>query len=493
MYSAVKSVVKKLTYRILIIDDNVAIHDDFRKIFTRDNQLLELDKLASSLFDDHENNKVNETTYEIESAYQGEEGFEKVQQAIADNNPYTLAFVDMRMPPGWDGLETIERIWKVDPHLHIVICTAYSDYSWSEIFDRLGQSDKLLILKKPFDNAEVCQMAAAMCEKRRLYSESVTRLEDMEDAVWDRTDELRTIIAVKERDALKLQKTLQTLKQVQATLLHAEKMASIGQLAAGIAHEINTPVQFVGDNIRACVEMFEDMKIILAAYQAFIAELEKEECYQSQIEAIHQVEQEYELDYICEEMPLASSQSLDGVERVRSIVKAMKDFSHGGILDEPVSFDLNNALESTLTVARNELKYAANIETDFGEIPTLSGYPNELNQVFLNLFVNGAHAIEELKRNELGTIHVQTKVDGMCVVVSISDTGCGMSEEVKSKMFDPFFTTKEVGKGSGQGLAIAHNIVVEKHGGKIVVDSTEGEGTTFHVYLPMELSENGLV
>lgn len=486
MSSAVKEAEKNMTYRILAIDDNVAIHNDFKKIFSRDELLSELDDLASTLFDDVETNNVDETIYEIDSAYQGEEGYEKVKKALQEDNPYVLAFVDMRMPPGWDGLETIERLWEVDPDLHIIICTAYSDYSWTEIFDRLGQSDRLLILKKPFDNAEVCQMAAAMCEKSRLGMEAKIQFEDLEKAIWERTDALRNIIAEKDRDAISLQKTLQELKQVQATLLHADKLASIGQLAAGIAHEINTPVQFVGDNISACAEMFDDMKNILSAYQTLISELEKEECYQPQVESIRQVEQQYDLEYICEEMPLASSQSLDGVERVRTIVKAMKDFSHGGILDEKVEFDLNNAIDSTLTVARNELKYVANIETDYGDIPTISGYPNELNQVFLNLFVNGAHAIEEKSSDEMGTIRIQTRIDGLCIIISVSDTGCGMSEEVKNKMFDPFFTTKEVGKGTGQGLAIAHNIVVEKHGGRIEVESIEGEGTTFHIYLSLE-------
>ncbi|MFH1299769.1 MAG: ATP-binding protein [Planctomycetota bacterium] len=474
-------------YKILVIDDNVAIHNDFRKIFSKNEALSELDELASDLFDEDKPSQNDTIEYELDSAYQGEEGYEKVLKAQKEKRPYTLAFVDMRMPPGWDGLETIERIWQADPDLHIIICTAYADYSWKEIFDRLGQSDRLLILKKPFDNAELCQMAAAMCEKRRLFGQVQVRLEEMEEVILERTKELQLAIREKDHDSLELKQTLQELRQAQATLLHVDKLASVGQLAAGIAHEINTPVQFVGDNIRACSEMFEDVMQILSAYQSFITELEKEGLYLKEIESIRDAESEYDLDYIKEEMPLASSQSLDGVERVRTIVKAMKDFSHGGgILDEPVAFDLNTAIESTLTVARNELKYVSNVETDFGKLPILRGYPNELNQVFLNLFVNAAHAIEAKKNQEMGTIKVQTEVAGKYVVILISDTGCGMSEEVKKKMFDPFFTTKEVGKGTGQGLAITHNIVVEKHGGRIEVDSIEGQGTTFRIYLTID-------
>lgn len=478
-------------YRILIIDDNTAIHNDIRKIFIKDEDLAELDAFTADLFDEDRNESENEILYELDSAYQGEDGYQKVLLAKKENNPYTLAFVDMRMPPGWDGLKTIEQIWAVDPDLHIIICTAYADYSWQEIFDRLGQSDRLLILKKPFDNAELCQMAAAMCEKRRLFGQAQMRLEEMEAIIQERTRELKHAIGEKDRDARELKTAMQELQQAQASLLHVDKLASVGQLAAGIAHEINTPVQFVGDNIRASSEMFDEVLQILTDYQDFISRLDQQGLYQEEIESIRATESKLDLDYIREEVPLALSQSLDGVERVRTIVKAMKEFSHGGgILDEPVTFDLNAALESTLTVARNELKYISNVETDFGSIPVLRGYPNELNQVFLNLLINAAHAIEEKQESSLGLIRVHTQVEGAFAVIRISDSGCGIPEKVRKKIFDPFFTTKEVGKGTGQGLAIAHNIIVDKHGGRIDVESVVGEGTTFSIYLGLDGSEN---
>ncbi len=474
-------------YKILVIDDNVAIHNDFQKIFSRNDELSELDDLAAALFDEESISQDITIHYDLDSAYQGEEGYKKVLEAQKENKPYALAFVDMRMPPGWDGLETIERIWNIDPDLHIIICTAYSDYSWKEIFERLGQSDRLLILKKPFDNAELCQMTAAMCEKRRLFGQAQLRLEEMEAVVQERTWELQTAIDQKDLDARELAQALQELQQAQATLLHVDKLASVGQLAAGIAHEINTPVQFVGDNIRACSEMFGDVLNILSAYESLINDLETETDIPARIACIQGLESQYDLDYIKEEIPLACSQSLDGVERVRTIVKAMKEFSHGGnVLNEPVEFSLNAALESTLTVARNELKYVANVDTDFGEIPSMRGYPNELNQVFLNLFVNAAHAIEAKQNREFGTITVKTESNGEFAIITISDTGCGMTEEVRKKIFDPFFTTKEVGKGTGQGLAIAHNIVVKKHKGRIDVNSAEGEGSAFRIYLAIK-------
>ncbi|MCA8987646.1 MAG: hypothetical protein KDA78_08410 [Planctomycetaceae bacterium] len=480
------------TYRLLVIDDNEAIHNDFKKIFKRDDSASELDNLALELFGDDTQTQKDEVIFEMDHALQGEEGFHKVVESLKEDNPYSMAFVDMRMPPGWDGLETISKIWEVDPGLHVVICTAYADYSWQEIFDRLGQSDRLLILKKPFENAEVCQMASAMCEKRRLYISDRHHIEEMEQLVIERTAEVMEAKLESDKKANDLRKALNELKQVQSTLLHAEKLASVGQLAAGIAHEINTPVQFVGDNIRACSDMFDDVMAIMSQYQALLQKLENDSLFPEDTKAIRDLEQNYDLEYISEEVPLATTQSLEGVDRVRTIVKAMKDFSHGGALDEATSFDLNEALQSTLIVARNELKYVANVEADLGDVPCIEGYPSELNQVFLNLFINAAHTIEDKKLNhggpDMGTIVVSTRVEGEEVMISIRDSGCGITEAVKKKMFDPFFTTKEVGKGTGQGLAITHNIVVKKHQGRIEVDTVLGEGTTFRLYLPLSVN-----
>jgi len=185
-------------------------------------------------------------------------------------------------------------------------------------------------------------------------------------------------------------------------------------------------------------------------------------------------------------MPKAMEQMMDGVERVATIVRAMKAFSHVDQGTEKTAADLNKALESTLVVARNELKYVADVETDFGELPPVPCHLGDVNQVFLNLLINAAHAIGDVVKNtqEKGQIFVRTTAEGNWVHIAISDTGTGIPEAIRNKIFDPFFTTKQVGKGSGQGLALARATIVDKHGGKLYFDSEVGKGTTFHVWLP---------
>ena len=282
-----------------------------------------------------------------------------------------------------------------------------------------------------------------------------------------------------------LERVLHDLKLAQSELVHAEKLASVGQLAAGIAHEINTPIQFVGDNVRACSEMIDDLHGLFNEYRTLVEHLDQQQLCRDLVERIRQIETEIDVDFIFEDVPQATSQSLEGVERVRRIVNAMRAFSHGGKTDIKESVNLNAALENTLIVARNELKYVADIEMDFGDLPPVECFPGELNQVFLNMLVNAAHAVKDNKEIERGTIGVRTWVEDDWAVVAISDTGCGIPKSIMNKIFDPFFTTKEVGKGTGQGLAISRNIVIDSHKGRLEVESEVGQGTTFRIYLPI--------
>jgi signal transduction histidine kinase len=197
--------------------------------------------------------------------------------------------------------------------------------------------------------------------------------------------------------------------------------------------------------------------------------------------------QEADLDFLKSEIPQAVSQSIEGIDRVTEIVLAMKNFSHMG-MKEKILVDVNKAIEDTITVTRNEWKYVAEITTDFQkELPLVPCLPGELNQVVLNLIVNAVHAIESVKdRDEQNMITISTRVEGSYVELTVSDTGCGIPEKIRNKIFDPFFTTKAVGKGTGQGLAIAHDVVVKKHGGRIICESEVGKGTTFRVLLPLD-------
>jgi PAS domain S-box-containing protein len=282
-------------------------------------------------------------------------------------------------------------------------------------------------------------------------------------------------------------------KTLESQLTQAQKLESIGQLAAGIAHEINTPIQYVGDNIRFLQDAFDDLKNLINKYNDLVKATEQNTLNKERLAEIESIVRDIDMDYLLQEIPLAVLQSLEGVERVANIVRAMKEFSHPGV-EEKTLTDINKALANTITVARNEWKYVAEIVKNFDpSLPLVPCLPGELNQVFLNIIVNSAHAIAAAVNEDCGdkgTITISTNYQREWVEIRISDTGTGIPEEIRSKIFDPFFTTKEVGKGTGQGLAIAHNVVVEKHGGMIFFETEMSKGTTFIIRLPLNQSDH---
>ncbi len=291
------------------------------------------------------------------------------------------------------------------------------------------------------------------------------------------------------RDINEQKKAEQTREKMQSQLLHAQKLESVGQLAAGIAHEINTPTQFIGTNIEFLAEASRDISSFMQQIQGISKIAPKETA-----EAITEAIEELDWEYLAEEIPVTIEQSLEGVKRVTSIVRAMKEFSHPGSKDKAVH-NLNVIINTTITVARNEWKYVADVELDLApDLPQIPLLADEMGQVILNMLVNAAHAIgEKLGENpegEKGSIAITTRVVANRVEMRISDTGAGMPEEVRQRIFDPFYTTKQVGKGTGQGLAISHDVIVEKHHGVITVTSTPGKGTTFCVSLPLKEEAN---
>lgn len=272
-------------------------------------------------------------------------------------------------------------------------------------------------------------------------------------------------------------------KELEGQLLQAQKLESIGQLAAGIAHEINTPIQFVGDNLRFMQDSVGDLLALADQHAAFIGIAEGAGIDPAAVEQQKHAQADADVDYLKEELPSALSQSLEGTSRVAKIVRAMKNFSHPGSA-EMSDTNLNECIETALIVAKNEWKYVATVETDFAaDLPEVPCMPGEFGQVVLNMVINARDAIAESGGD--GTIRISTACEGGWAVVRIADTGAGIPADVKARIFDPFFTTKEVGKGSGQGLAIAYNLIVKKHHGKISVESAPGEGTTFEIRLPL--------
>jgi len=276
-------------------------------------------------------------------------------------------------------------------------------------------------------------------------------------------------------------------KRLQEQLLQAQKLESVGQLAAGIAHEINTPTQYIGDNVRFLKDAFQSLNGLLTDYDRLLLEAKGNALSPGTIQGVEAAAERADVGYLMEEIPKAIDQSLEGITRVATLVSAMKEFSHPGT-KEKVPVDLNHAIDSTITVSRNEWKYVADLDTDFDPtLPPIPCHPGEFNQVILNLIVNAAHAIAGAAQKggpEKGKIKVQTRNCPQWAEIQIQDTGTGIPEKVRARIFDPFFTTKEIGKGTGQGLAIARSVVVDKHGGSIHFETEEGKGTTFIIRLP---------
>ena len=276
-------------------------------------------------------------------------------------------------------------------------------------------------------------------------------------------------------------------RTLESQLRQAQKLEGIGHLAAGIAHEINTPTQFVTDNLTFMQDSWKSAYELMERYRAVIGAAENI-LPPATLTELKEAEHGCDLEFIATEVPRAIDQSLDGARRVAKIVRAMKEFSHPDSAEKTAT-DLNRAIESTITVARNEWKYVSEIVIEFDAgIPPIVCYPGDINQVVLNLIVNAAHAVKEaVKEGEKGKITVRTRNRGNFVEVSVQDTGTGIPAGIQGKIFDPFFTTKEVGKGTGQGLSFSYTVIVKKHGGKIWFETLTGKGTTFFFTLPINL------
>ena len=436
-------------HRILVIDDNRAIHDDFRKILTNSSSVADdLDEEEAALFGARAF-KFQLPPFEIDSAFQGQEGLNLIERSLQENRPYALAFVDVRMPPGWDGIETTCKIWEKYPDLQVVICTAYSDYSWEEMLGMLGYSDRMVILKKPFDNIEVLQLAIAMTEKWRLYQQTQLHLEVLENVVQERTLALKAANTHLTAANLRLIAGTEKAQRMADSALAASDAKS--GFLANMSHEIRTPMNGV-------IGMID----LLLGTSLTTEQRQSAETIQS------------------------SAYSL------LLIINDILDFSKieaGKMTFEQINFDLRGMLKNTVdlmaTLAHGKglnLSYSIQEGTSTG----LVGDPTRLRQVLLNLLGNA------IKFSEQGKVFleiVQTwKMDeAVELTFFVHDTGIGMSEEAQKKLFQSFTqadtsTTRKYG-GTGLGLAICRNLI-ELMGGTILVKSTLGKGSTFSFTLP---------
>jgi signal transduction histidine kinase len=286
---------------------------------------------------------------------------------------------------------------------------------------------------------------------------------------------------------VELEAAYRRLGEMEIELRNAQKLEAVGRLAAGIAHEINTPIQYIADSVTFVRDAFRDLAPLLGQYRALAGAASGGVVAPSLIEAVAEAEQTADLEFTLTAAPRALEQALEGAKRVAAIVRAMKDFGREDGTAR-VHIALNEALRATLEVARGEVQAVADLDLDFGELPMVDCHAGAINQVFLHLITNAAHAIGEAnaKGGGRGRIRVVTRSDGPHVTIAISDTGTGIPEANRHRIFDPFFTTKEVGRGSGQGLTISRSIV-EKHGGTISFETVWGEGSTFVVRLPIQM------
>jgi two-component system, NtrC family, sensor kinase len=432
--------------RILMIDDNPAIHMDFRKIFALAAESAHsIRQTEASLF----GGSAPATTgpcFQLDFASQGQEGLEMLQRAIGEGRPHALAFVDMRMPPGWDGVETIARLWEAAPALQVVICTAYSDYSLEDILRELGHSDRLVILKKPFDSIEVLLLAHALTAKWQLFHCAMNKAGELERRVSERTIELQTANE-------KLRTEIAERIQVEEKFRQSQKLEAIGQLAGGVAHDFN------------------NMLTVIRGYaQLLLAD-----------EALdHRVRG-----------PL---QQMDGAaERAANLTCQLLAFSRKQVL-QPELLNLNEVIDLIIKMLHRIL--GEEITLQIQGAPAGAGVVADrgmIEQVLLNLVVNARDAMPRGGRLLIRTSEVELTSEmvvsnsraraGRFVCLSVADSGCGIPAEILPRIFEPFFTTKEVGKGTGLGLATVYGIV-KQHDGWIEVETVVNQGTTFKLFFP---------
>jgi len=541
-----KSTDFKPNLRVLIIDDNTSIHADFRNLLVPDNAGEAVANAMEAIIFDEEERRPDETTFELDSAYQGQEGFEMVKRALAENRPYAMAFVDVRMPPGWDGVETIARIWEVDPQLQIVVCTAYSDYSWEAMRAKVGQPDGLLVLKKPFDNIEVQQLAHALTKKWHLNHQ--TRLQMAELAQVNESLAISEERFSKAFNESPLPSAIQSLpdqrfvnvNQRLAEMIGCKRDDLIGrtpaelslwekpELAAAWYQGLSPdkPVRDQEANIRLRGGGLREVRISLSTLalggQPHVlllgqdvserALLERQLRQAQKMEAIGQLAAGVAHDFnniltviqghtglmqahLATDNPATKSlrQVTKATNRAATLIRQLLMFSRKEVM-QCRFVDLNDILRNTLKMLERIVGEHLHLEFQPQEsLPAIYADSSMVEQIAMNLAVNARDAMPDGGRISIKTswetIHrpptpmdPETR-DGDFVCLTFRDTGVGMDTQILSRIFEPFFTTKAPGKGTGLGLSTVFGIV-RQHQGWLNVESKPMQGTTFQIYFP---------
>lgn len=405
------------------------------KILVVDDELFIRDSIADYLEDND---------YTVDMAEDGEEALKKLS-----SSEYDLIITDLSMP-FMGGMALIIKTNELYPHIPKIIVSGNGDMKDAIEAIRHGAYDYIVKPIETFDKLLISVKRAL--EKRKLTRNNIRYQKDLE-----RTNKL-------------LEEKIKELEETQSQLVQSAKMASLGVLAAGIAHEINNPNAFVNSNLQVLKNYMGNLKEFLEISR------KNTDCS----EELVNLKQKLKIDFILSDMENIIPDSLEGTMRIKTIVMDLKDFSR---LDKPERgfYDLNSGIRSTLNILRNEIKKGINIIEDYGEIPEIKCHPGQLNQVFMNIIMNALQALPE----EGGEVRIKTSFSCKEIIISVEDNGYGIEEGILSRIFDPFFTTKDVGKGMGLGLSLTYKII-EKHKGKIEVKSKPGEGTCFTIILPVE-------
>lgn len=399
--------------------------------------------------------------------------------------------------PKMSGTEFLSRAKEINPDIIRILFSGYSDLE--SVIDGVNKGEIFRYIVKPFtvdilvtvlkqaiEHYELVYNNKQFSEQLRIVNES------LEEKVLERTKQIAEMndeLQMQNKIVLEANKYLRgAMEQIERTqhqLLQSEKMAGIGTLAAGVAHEINNPLGYINSNLGTLKDYISDVLGMLEKYgelESLIKEDAAAENLNEKVSEIEDYKADVDLDFIMEDFKKIVDESIEGSGRVREIVQNLKDFSHVDNAERKLA-DINKCIESTLKLVWNELKYKATVHKDLGSIPPADCYPMQLNQVFMNILVNASQAIPEK-----GEIFIKTHEDNGNIVIKIADTGTGIPKENLSKIFEPFFTTKDVGKGTGLGLSMAYGII-KKHNGTIEVESEVGKGTEFTVKIPIEMEE----
>ncbi len=457
--------------RILIIDDNSGIRESYRNMLSPDPVENIMDRNAFLCVEQRHKFKDNTSNFDLTLVESGEKGVEAVEKAVKQDKPFAAAFIDMKMP-SINEAETLKRIWATAPDIKIVIVTASDKFTPNDII-QVTDKDDIYYLRKPFNPEEIRQLARALANQWNLE--------------WEKK-QLSVKLKKANQELEDINKNLQKKVEEQTVLLvQSQKMAYLGILVAGVAHEINNPISFVSGNMSAIKKYCVRIRNFLQKYK------DVEDCFRRNktdkltllFEEIRKLSQEQQIEFIMEDIVDLADESLEGINRVSDIVKDLKTFSRIDQV-ELKSIDLNKLIDTTLNIIWNKLKYKVKIIKKYGELPEVKCFPQKISQVFMNILINAAQAIEEKGIVKIVTRYVKKglRSDDEYVEIRISDTGQGISQNDISKIFDPFFTTKPVGQGTGLGLSISYDII-HRHGGEIKVESEKGTGSTFIICLPL--------